>query len=101
MFLFDSAEMAEPEQYYSDLADLLPPAADLAKAGYIVVVQAYFASDETSDDLAQRRAGAVSGMIRELGIPDASIRPHAATASGGAERYRQRADVYFLHVDSK
>ena len=101
MFLFDSDEMAEPAQYYSDLADMLPSAKELSDAGYIIVVEAYFASDETTDNLSHLRAESVQDMLINLGIPATAIRLHAASSSGGPERYRQRADIYFMQTEEK
>jgi outer membrane protein OmpA-like peptidoglycan-associated protein len=101
MFLFDSDEMAEAEQYYNDLADMLPSAGELVRAEYIVVVSAFFASDEASENLSQLRANAVRNMLIDLGIPNDLIRVHAAASSGGPERYRQRADISFLYIGNK
>ena len=99
MFGFDSADLLEPEQYYADLAEFLPSANELA--GYVVVVSAYTAADETTEGLAGLRAETVYAILTGLGIPDSMIRLVADPVSGGTERYRQRADVYFLYVGNK
>ena len=99
MFGFDSADMLEPDQYCADLAEFLPPISELT--GYLVVVTAYTASDESVEDLAALRTQAVYTMLTDLGLPDRMIRLMADPVSGGAERYRQRADVSFLYVGNK
>ena len=99
MFGFDSADMLEPEQYFADLAEFLPPPGDLS--GYLVVVTAYTASDETAENLAALRAETVYNMLADLGLPDPMIRLMADPVSGGSERYRQRADISFLYVGNK
>ena len=99
MFGFDSADMLEPEQYYADLAEFLPPVSELS--GYLVVVTAYTASDETAENLAALRAETVFSMLTDLGLSDSMIRLMADPVSGGAERYRQRADISFLYVGNK
>jgi outer membrane protein OmpA-like peptidoglycan-associated protein len=100
MFDFDSAEPANLSLALSDLADLLPPLDEMS--GYVVVVTAYTASDETTEDLARLRAEAVYDMLHsELGLPAEAIRLYSDPVSVDTQRYRQRADIYFLYVGNK
>ena len=99
MFLFNSAEMAEPVQYSNDLADMLPPIEELE--GYLVMVSAYTALDEDVGGLAVMRVEAVYDMLLNLGVPARAIRTHADNTRTGTERYRQRADIFFLYVGDK
>jgi outer membrane protein OmpA-like peptidoglycan-associated protein len=99
MFLFNSAEMAEPVQYSNDLEDMLPPVNELE--GYLVMVTSYTALDEDLENLAGKRAEAVYNMLLNLGVPAHMIRTHPDTMPTGTERYRQRADIYFLYVGDK
>ncbi|MCL1807306.1 MAG: hypothetical protein FWG31_06360 [Oscillospiraceae bacterium] len=101
MFGFNSADMFEPELAISDLIEILPSAEELIEAGYVVIVTAFVASDEDTEDLARLRAEAVHGLLMELGIPESSIRLYADPISAGTERYRQRANVAFMEVGSK
>jgi hypothetical protein len=99
MFLFNSPEMAEPVQYSNDLAALLPPAGELE--GYLVMVTSYTALDEGLENLAGMRAESVYNMLLNLGVPANMIRTNPDLTPTGTERYRQRADIYFLYVGDK
>lgn len=100
MFDFDSYDRYDRDLAVEDLTELLPDVSELE--GYVVVISAYTAQDETVEDLAQKRADEIYDILTgELELPDSMIRILAASDSGGKERYRQRVDVYFLYVGIK
>jgi hypothetical protein len=78
---------------------MLPPVSELE--GYLVMVTAYTALDEDTENLAGMRAEAVYNMLLNLGVPAQSVRTNPDHTPTGTERYRQRADIYFLYVGDK